>query len=62
MAMKNCSVAGSIGRHSARSDTRIQAAHLRDFVQEFQRSISGHHGVRRALQVPVTCTVLDIVY
>jgi hypothetical protein len=26
-------------------DTQIQAAHLRDFVQEFQRSVSGHQGL-----------------
>jgi hypothetical protein len=46
IVMRNWSVAGSIGRHSARSDTQIQAAHLRDFVQEFQRSISGHQAVK----------------
>ncbi|MGO9288388.1 MAG: hypothetical protein ACLQIJ_06505 [Polyangia bacterium] len=44
IVMRNWSVAGSIDGHAARSDTQIQAAHLRDFVQEFQRSVSGHQG------------------
>jgi hypothetical protein len=42
IVMRNWSIAGSIDGHAARSDTQIQAAHLRDFVQEFQRSVSGH--------------------
>jgi hypothetical protein len=53
IAMRNWSVAGSIGGHAARSDTQIQAAHLRDFVQEFQRSVSGHQEHIRATKKPL---------
>jgi hypothetical protein len=36
-------LAGSIDGHAARSDMQIQAAHLRDFVQEFQRCCVRRH-------------------
>lgn len=52
--MRNWSVAGSIDGHAARSDTQIQAAHLRDFVQEFQRSVSGHQAICVATATPPT--------
>ena len=40
--MRNWSVAGSIRRHFARSGTLIQPVYLREFVPEFQRTLSGH--------------------
>jgi hypothetical protein len=52
IVMRNCSVAGSIDGHAARSDTQIQAAHLRDSVQQFQRSVSGHQAIEREWPIP----------
>jgi hypothetical protein len=45
IAIKNWSVEGNIPLESARSAPLVQAAHLRGFMRQFQRSISGHHGV-----------------
>jgi type IV secretory pathway TrbD component len=35
IVMKNWTVAGSIGRHFARSESLIQVVYLREFVPEF---------------------------
>ncbi|HEX7505810.1 MAG TPA: hypothetical protein VF550_03500 [Polyangia bacterium] len=40
--MRNWSVAGSIGRHFARSGTLLQPVYLREFMPEFQRRLFGH--------------------
>jgi hypothetical protein len=41
IVMRNWSVAGSIGRHLARSGRLIQPVYRREFVPEFQRRVFG---------------------